>query len=105
MSFIVPLQPVANQSLTMVLDGSSWEIRLKALDQSMAVTVIRNNVTLLSGLRVVAEVPLIPYRYLESGNFIFISETKDLPFYPNFGLTQTLLYYSASELEAIRAVS
>lgn len=105
MSLIIPLQPIPNQSLSVVLDGSSYDIRLNALTDTMAVTIARDNVTLLSGLRVVSQVPLIPYLYLEQGNFIFTVDDSDIPFYTDFGVTQTLLYFSSEELRVIRGGS
>lgn len=102
MSFVIPLQPVPNQELTVTLEGNSYSIKLQALRNTMAVTLAINGVTILSGLRVVTGTPLIPYSYLENGNFIFIADNTDIPFYPDFGVTQTLLYFTNAELRALR---
>ncbi len=102
MSVVIPLQAVANQQFTVVLDGDNYNMTFKALDQVMAVTISRGGVVLLTNQRVLAETPLMPYRYLETGNFVFIAEGPEIPFYTAFGVTQTLLYFTADELRAIR---
>lgn len=103
MSVVIPLQPIPNQSFPITLDGNNFDLKFQAIsEECMAVTIVRNDVRLISGHRVVAGMPLLPYRYLETGNFIFISETQNIPFYTEFGLTQTLLYFSQSELDTIR---
>lgn len=102
MSVIVPLQAIPNQNLSIVLDDFVYDITLKAANDVMGMTLIRDNVTLLSGLRVVAGTPLIPYRYLEGSNFIFITDNDELPNYERFGTTQLLLYFSSDELGVIR---
>ena len=105
MSFVVPLRPIPNQSFPIVLDGNNFRLTFKSLTENMAVTIERNNVTLISGHRVVAGTPLLPYRYLEegTGNFIFVSDTENIPFYTDFGINQVLIYNTAQELAAIRA--
>lgn len=102
MSFLIPLRPVPNQELSTTLDGVRFILRFNALDEAMAVTITVGGEILLIGQRVVSGVPLIPYRYLESGNFIFVSDNTDIPFYTDFGLTQNLLYYTAEELRGLR---
>lgn len=105
MSVVITLQAVPNQSLTIVLDGFVYDMEFKVVSDVMAVTIKRDNVNLISGSRFVAGSPLIPYQYLEQGNFIFVSEGSEIPFFTEFGVTQTLLYYTQSELEAIRSGS
>jgi len=104
MSFDIPLQAVPNQSLSVVVDGISYGLLLKTATNLTVVTIIRDNVTILSSTRAVFGTPIIPYGYLEDGNFIFTCTTEDtLPFYTDFGVTQFLSFYTADELEAIRS--
>lgn len=46
--------------------------------------------------------PLLPYRYLESGNFVMICDDELYPDYRLFNDTQTLVYVTTAELEALR---
>ena len=102
MSTLIPLESLPNQRIAILLDGLFYELTLQAVDTAMAVTIIRDGTTLVTGARIVAETPLIPYRYLEAGNFIFIGDTESAPFYTNFGDTQNLIYLTASELGVAR---
>jgi len=69
----------------------------------MSATVIRNNITLLSNIRLVAGMPMIPYEYLEAGNFVLTTLDDDLPDWNQFGISQSLIYVSEAELGEIRA--
>lgn len=59
--------------------------------------VIFNN-----GFRIVNGAPLIPYKYLESGNFAFQIPDNETPNYENFQSTQFLFYATQEEIEAVR---
>lgn len=100
----IPLQAIPNQSFTVQLDDRFYNMALKTANGIMALDISRDNQVLLTGARVVAGTPLLPYNYLEnsSGNFIFITANEELPDYAQFGVTQSLLYASNDELEAIR---
>lgn len=102
---IVPLAAVPNQSLSMRLGNDFYNLVFKIANGIMAVDIARNGVVILSGQRVVAGTPIIPYSYLESGNFIFQTNNGDLPNYLQFGITQILIFASQAELEAIRAAA
>jgi hypothetical protein len=103
MSFNIPLQAVPNQSLSVVVDGLSYVLLLKTAGSVTIVTVVRDNETLISSTRAVFGAPILPYLYLENGNFIFTCTTEDtLPIYTSFGVTQFLSFYTADELEALR---
>lgn len=103
MSVIVTLQPIPNQTLTTTLEGMRYQITLKAAGGIMAVTLDRDGQRLFSGLRTVARTPLIPYRYLFSGigNLLFDTDNDELPDWQAFGITQTLIYLTADELQGI----
>ena len=105
MSFIITLQPIPNQTLTTTLEGLRYQVTLKAASGIMAVTINRDGQRLFSGLRTVASIPLIPYRYLypDTGNFIFDTGSDELPNWQEFGVTQTLIYVTAQELQGIRS--
>lgn len=105
MAKTINLAPVANQTVSARLDGKRYVISLKSAGNIMLATIIRDGVTILSGMRCVAGALLIPYRSAEdaSGNFAFvIDDGATIPDYLQFGDTQTLVYYSNAEIEAAR---
>ncbi len=104
MSLIVPLASVPNQSLSIQLDEKRYVLRLHNVGDLMCIDISIDEETILQGHRLVGSQPIIPYKYLErdGGNFIFATELGDYPFWDQFGVTQTLLYITRAELEAIR---
>ena len=99
----IPIASVPNQVFTVVLDGNNWDISIRLSDGVMAVSLSLNGTPVIENLRAVATMRLIPSRYEEAGNFIFLTANGQLPDYALFGTTQSLLYVSAAELAAIRA--
>ncbi len=99
----IPITSLPNQSFSIQLGNDNYDIVIRSCNFIMAVDLTRNNVPILTGQRVVAGTPVIPYTYLESGNFLFITANEEYPDYTQFGLTQLLVFTSAAELEAIRA--
>lgn len=98
----IPLQAVANQAFTVQLDGARWAFTIKEAGGIMCADVTRDDELLLSGARIVAGSTIIPYRYLESGNFVLLTENDDIPYYAEFETTQSLVYLTAAELAALR---
>lgn len=100
---IIPLQAIPNQEFTVVLDNNQWNITLKTVINITAASLSLNGVTLLDNTRCVANGLIIPYQYLEAGNFLFLTQNFQLPDYTQFGITQFLVYLSATDLIALRA--
>lgn len=100
---LVPIAAVPNQTFTISLDSNQYEISIFIATNVMAMDIIRNNIPIIMGQRVVANYPIIPYRYLEDGNFFFTSENGDYPNYTQFNVTQQLIYVSQAELASARA--
>lgn len=98
----ISLQAVPNQAFTIVLDNNEWSIRLKTAKNITCVSLTRNGIALLENTRALANKLIIPYRYLESGNFLFITKNFQLPNYLEFGVTQSLVYVTAAELAEAR---
>jgi hypothetical protein len=98
---VIPLKALANQSITIRLDNKRYDMTFKDTNGVMSCTIVRDNEVILSGARIVAGTPLIPYKYLESGNFIFLTNNEELPDYTKFETTQSLIYASMEELAAI----
>lgn len=96
------LSPIPNQAVSIQLDNNFYVITVKEAEGVMAVTINRNGENIVSNARAVAGTPLLPYLYMENGNFIFITNGDDYPYYTQFGITQSLIYASQVELDAIR---
>ena len=105
MSLNIPLEAIPNQSLSVQLDEIRYEIRLHDIGGMMSADISIDDELILEGHRVVGGFPLIPYKHLENegGNFIFLTELGDLVYWNQFGITQSLLYFSVEEIEVIRA--
>ena len=99
----IEIAPVPNQSFSVRLDDQQYDFVIKFEAGVMSVTITRDNVLLVSNLRAVPGEPLLPYRYLESGNFVITTKDGDYPNYLEFGVTQNLIFASHAELEALRA--
>lgn len=95
------LQATANQNFTATLDGSTYDITLKTCDNATTATITRNGETLASNTLCVAATPLLPYKFQQDGNFIFLTANDDLPYYQEFGVTQFLFFATQAEIEAV----
>jgi hypothetical protein len=98
----IALDPIPNQSLSVQLDNRLYDITIKETHGVMAATIVRDGVTVVSGMRIAPGEPILPYRYQESGNFIILTANDDYPYYTQFGITQNFLYLSPAELEVLR---
>lgn len=94
----IPLAAIPNQSLSVRLDAQRLVLRLKEANGVMVADLDRDNVRVLSAARVLAGEPIIPYAYLESGNFMLLTIEDQLPDWREFNATQSLVYMSPSEV-------
>lgn len=99
----VPLRAVPAQEFTVQIDQRRFEMHFKDAVSCVAVDLVVDGETVLLGQRVVAGTPLIPYEYLEAGNFLLLTDDEALPDWREFGVSQTLLYLSDAETTALRA--
>jgi hypothetical protein len=98
----INLEPIANQSITIQIDGSVYEIVLKETKGVMSCSIIRDNLPVIQNVRVMANHPIFPYKYLESGNFFITTQNGDYPDYAQFGSSQNLLYATQAEIDEVR---
>lgn len=99
---IIPLQQLPNQSFTLNIEGDIYVISLQTTNGVLVASITRNSVPIIKGTRALPYTALLPYRYEESGNFMFQTSNFQLPQYARFNVTQSLVYYSAAELEIFR---
>lgn len=106
----IPITNIANQTLSIQLDGSQYNISIHATKDNadgttgiMSVDITRNNILLISGIRAESSFPLLPYDYIVStfGNFCFVTQNNEYPDWRQFGITQYLIYASNEELNEI----
>jgi hypothetical protein len=98
----IPLQQLPNQSFSIVLDGNQWDFTIKTVEDITIVSLKLNGVDVIDSARAAAGAFIIPYIYLENGNFFFVTQDFELPYYPQFNVSQSLLYISAAELAELR---
>lgn len=99
----ISLSAIPNQSLTIQLDGFVYDLTFKETNGVMSAWIIRDNLPIVQGLRLVGNSPMLPYLYQEAGNFALLTLNNDYPDFNQFGTTQNLVYLSQSELDVIRA--
>ncbi|CUJ80686.1 MULTISPECIES: hypothetical protein [Achromobacter] len=95
----VDLLGVPNQSFSITINGVLWDLSIKVARGMMLADVKRDGVDMVVGQRIVAEFPILPYRYLShQGNFIILTRDGDLPWWEKFGRSQSLVYLEPSEV-------
>lgn len=100
----VPIEAISNQELSIQLDGTRYVLTIKELDPGMCmVSVERDSVMLVSNVRAVSGFAILRYNYLQTGygNFAFVTENGDYPYWEKFNVSQTLIYASDAEIEAL----
>lgn len=97
----IPIAAVPSQSLSIRVDNVRIVLRIKEANGVMIADVERDNTAVISGTRVLAGEPIIPYRYLEEGNFLVLTIDDELPDWREFGISQSLIYITADEVAAL----
>lgn len=93
------LLAVANQSLTVDLDSGQFTLTIKEAGGGVMVAdVVLDGVTLIAGTRILAGEPILPYGYLQAGNFVMSTIGGALPYWDQFGSTQALYYLTDDEM-------
>lgn len=98
---VIGLERVPNQELSVRLADRRFVLRIKEAAGVMVADVTVDGEVVLLASRIVAGTPLIPYRYLEAGNLLLLTDNGQLPDWSQFGLTQTLVYLSTAEIAAL----
>lgn len=104
MTVSISLDKIAAQNFTIVIDGLRYDVTIKVAFYYMICDIKIDGVKVISGQNILNGEPLLPYPYLENGggNFIFLSDTEEDPWYENFGGTDILVYIERAELVAAR---
>lgn len=99
---VLSLQALPNQSFSVILDGNQWNISVRDTNGTISFTLVKNGVIVVENARAVAGMRIIPSIYQEDGNFALICLNQAIPDYAQFGVTQSLVYISPTELVAMR---
>lgn len=99
---IVDIQPLPNQQFSATLADSFYDIIIQETNGVMSISITRNQVQIVRGQRVIAGALVLPYEYQESGNFYFLNLSDELIYYPQFNITQFLVFVSAADLAVMR---
>jgi hypothetical protein len=71
---VVPLTAVANQTIDFNADGAYWTIHIYQAKTQVYADIKRSGTLLMSGIRCLGGIPLLPYKHMylpTFGNFIF----------------------------------
>lgn len=99
----IPIIAVPNQTFSVQLEDSIYQITLRFVINFIIADIIRDTETVITGIRVMPNAKIIPFRYLEKGNFFLLTANRNYPDYNQFGITQFLVYATEDELEAARS--
>lgn len=100
---IIPIQAVPSQSFSFIDPSSNqWDINIRLVAQQIAFSFTFNGALLIQGITAVAGARIIPYDYLENGNFVLITQSQQIPDYTQFGITQQLVFLEESDIIGFR---
>lgn len=101
----VTIQALPNQEFSIQLGGFRYVITIKEANGVMVMSVVRDDVPVVSNVRLVSGSPVLPYEYQERGNFVMTTDGDELPYYTAFGVTQFLVFLTPAELAELRAAN
>ena len=90
-----------NQTFPVTLSGSRYEITIKDAEQCMIVDIVKDDVTIIQGVRLLPNSLIIPYTYLVNGNFVLTTQDDELPDWNEFEITQELFYLASDEIKEL----
>lgn len=96
----IKLLAVPNQSISITIDGIVFGIVLKTTSITVADIYI-DEVLKIAGVKCRPNLAIVPYEYLINGNFYFVVEGEELPDYTKFGISQSLVYLTKAEIDAL----
>lgn len=99
----ITIDSIPSQDFTIPLGGNNYEIDIFSIDGHMSYNLSINGVAIISGFKMVNDIPLLPYRHQEvSGNIILQIPETEIPDYRRFGASQLLFYLDEAETAAYR---
>ncbi|AUG84961.1 hypothetical protein MAELSTROM_42 [Pseudoalteromonas phage Maelstrom] len=94
----ISIDAIPSQQFNISLGGNNYKIKIYSIDGHMSYDLSINSVGVISGFKLVNDVPLLPYKYQEiNGNIILSLPEDEIPDYERFGLSQFLFYLDEDE--------
>lgn len=92
-SRLINLQPIPSQTVRVDTDDARITMRIFAAAGLMCCDVDIDDQRLLSGQRIVVNMPIIPYKHLgAAGNFVIVTDADEDVTYRKFSSSQHLVY-------------
>lgn len=94
-----------SQQFTSTIENDRYSIAIYFAGGTMCCDISRNEEVLLTGQRITSGQFMIPFYYESAGhgNFMLVTQNEALPDFAQFGITQTLIYYTIAEMQAVFA--
>jgi hypothetical protein len=100
---LITIDALPSQSFTITLGGNNYEIKIYSIDGHMSYDLSIDSVKIVSGFKMVNDVPLLAYVHQEvNGNILLQIPEDEIPDYTRFGLSQFLYYLTEDETIAYR---
>jgi hypothetical protein len=103
----VTLENTPQQEFSVSLGGSQWLISLRTAHNTSGnctlATLQKDGVEVVTSVLCAPNAPLMPYGYMSAGNFVFVCDNGEYPYYENFGITTKLYWLEADEINEIAA--
>lgn len=92
-----------SQTFTSTIENDRYSLTVYAIPGGVCYDISRNEVVLIQGNRITPGEFMLPYywQWAGHGNFLLLTQDNDLPDNTQFGVTQTLLYYTIAEMQAV----
>lgn len=96
---LINLDPIPNQSFSTYIDGVPYSITLRTAQNATLATIESGGRPLITNALCVPGGNILPYpAYKKAGNFRFMCQDNQYPYYENFGKTCFLTYVPEEEL-------
>tara|TARA_R110000851_G_scaffold60415_6_gene139474 strand:- start:792 stop:1115 length:324 start_codon:yes stop_codon:yes gene_type:complete len=100
---LISIDAIPSQQFNTTLSGNNYSIKIYSIDGHMSYDLSINAVSIISGFKMVNDVPLLAYSHQEvSGNILLQIAEDEIPDYTRFGLSQFLYYLTEDETTAYR---
>ena len=95
----IELQQAPNQNLKLRINEELYDITIKTTQYSTHISISRDDIVLVSSQILIPNSKIIRYDYLATdGNFVFETQSNNLPDYNKFNVSQFLYYLTNDEL-------
>ena len=100
---LITIDRIPSQQFTITLGEINYIIKLYSIDGHMAYDINVDGRAVISGFKMVNDIPLLAYPHQEvNGNILLQVPEDEIPDYTRFGLSQFLYYLDETETAAYR---